>query len=138
MPRSSFPCRFRKRQGKPPKRQGILLLAEPLKSLGKKGKKAQNRKEFLEKEKGKEIQKGKERKIRVGEEKWTCVSQCFLCVFLTFRGPLASHDSNPYPHRSRIARYNATKISRGRLLPYKAHERLQWKKKVKSIAFWGS
>ena len=42
------------------------MLAEPLKSLGKKGKIAQNRKEFLEKEKGKEIQKGKERKIRVG------------------------------------------------------------------------
>ena len=31
-------------------------------------------------------------------------------VFLTFRGPLASHDSNPYPNRSRIARYNATKL----------------------------
>ena len=28
-------------------------------------------------------------------------------VFLTFRGPLASHDSNPYPNRTRIARYNA-------------------------------
>ena len=35
---------------------------------------------------------------------------CFaMFVFLTFRGPLASHDSNPYPNRSRIARYNATK-----------------------------
>ena len=34
---------------------------------------------------------------------------CFArYVFLTFRGPLASHDSNPYPNRSRIARYNAT------------------------------
>ena len=30
-------------------------------------------------------------------------------VFLTFRGPLASHDSNPYPTDGRIARYNATK-----------------------------
>ena len=35
-----------------------------LKSLGKEGKKAQNRKEFLGKDKGKEIQKGQERKIR--------------------------------------------------------------------------
>ena len=36
---------------------------------------------------------------------------CFaMFVFLTFRGPLASHNSNPYPHRSRIARYNATKL----------------------------
>ena len=36
---------------------------------------------------------------------------CFaMFVFLTFRGPLASHDSNPYPNRSRIARYNATKL----------------------------
>ena len=43
----------------------------------------------------------------MGEEKRACVSQGF--VFLTFRGPLASHDSNPYPNRSRIARYNATK-----------------------------
>ena len=41
------------------------MLAEPLKSLRKKGKNAQNRKEFLEKEKGREIQKGKEKKIRV-------------------------------------------------------------------------
>ena len=33
--------------------------------LGKRGENAQNRKECLEKEKGKEIQKGKEKKIRV-------------------------------------------------------------------------
>ena len=38
LPWSSFPCLFGKQQGKPPKRQGFLLLAEPLKSLGKKGK----------------------------------------------------------------------------------------------------
>ena len=37
------------------------------KILGKEGKSAQNRKEFLEEEKGKEIQKGKERKIRAGD-----------------------------------------------------------------------
>ena len=55
---------FGKQLGKPPKKQGFLLLAEPLKSLGKKGKNAQNRKEFLEKEKGKENQKGKEKEIR--------------------------------------------------------------------------
>ena len=36
---------------------------------------------------------------------------CFaMFVFLTFRGPLALHDSNPFSHRSRIARYNATKL----------------------------
>ena len=36
---------------------------------------------------------------------------CFArFVFLTFCGPLASHDSNPYPNRSRIALYNATKV----------------------------
>ena len=35
---------------------------------------------------------------------------CFAgFVYLTFLGLLASHDSNPYPNRSRIARYNATK-----------------------------
>ena len=32
-----------------------------------------------------------------------------MCV-LTFRGPFASHASNPYPHRNRIARCNATKL----------------------------
>ena len=37
-----------------------------------------------------------------------CVSQGLYV--LTFRGPLASHDSNPYPNRGRIARYNATKL----------------------------
>ena len=50
----------------------------------------------------------------VGQEKWACVSQR-LC-FLTFRGPLASHDSNSYPNRSRIARYNATKLRLWRVL----------------------
>ena len=40
---------------------------------------------------------------RSGEKK---KALCFArFVFLTFRGPLASHDSNPYPKRSRIARY---------------------------------
>ena len=43
----------------------------------------------------------------MGEETGLCFAGC---VFLTFRGPLASHDSNPYPNRSRIARYNATKL----------------------------
>ena len=42
------------------------MLAEPLKSFGKlEEKNVQNRKEFLKIEKGKEIQKGKEKKIRV-------------------------------------------------------------------------
>ena len=36
-----------------------------------------------------------------GEKK---TAPCFArFVLLTFRGPLASHDSNPYPNRSRIA-----------------------------------
>ena len=58
-------CLFGKQQGKPRKKQGFLLPAEPLKSLGKKGKNSQNRKEFLEKEGGKKNQKSKEKKIRV-------------------------------------------------------------------------
>ena len=33
-------------------------------------------------------------------------------MFLTFRGPFASHDSNPCPNRSRIMRYKATKEKR--------------------------
>ena len=40
-------------------------------------------------------------------------------LFLTFRGPLASHDSNPYPNRSRIAQHNATKLSRKRQFVHK-------------------
>ena len=47
----------------PPKRQGFLLLAEPLKSLGKKGENAQNRKEFnslKKKRQGKPKRQGKE------------------------------------------------------------------------------
>ena len=37
-----------------------------------------------------------------------CFLMFHLC-FLTFRGPLASHESNPHPNHSLIARYNATK-----------------------------
>ena len=32
-----------------------------------------------------------------------------VCVFDVSQVILASHDSDPYPNRSRIARYNATK-----------------------------
>ena len=56
-PWSSFPCRFRKRQGKPPKRQGILLLAEPLKSLGKKGKKLKIARNSLKRKKARKSKK---------------------------------------------------------------------------------
>ena len=41
------------------------MLAEPLKSLGKNGKTLKIARKFLEKENGKKIQKGKEKKIRV-------------------------------------------------------------------------
>ena len=54
-----------KRQGKPPKKQGFSVSSEPLKSLQKEGKTLKKSKEFLEKQKSKEIQKSKERKIRV-------------------------------------------------------------------------
>ena len=49
--------------------------------------------------------------LTTNKEKWgKKTGLCFArFVFLTFRRPLASHDSNPYPKRSRIARYNATK-----------------------------
>ena len=39
----------------------------------------------------------------------TKMGLCFAgFVLLMFCGPFASHDSNPYPNCSRIARYNAT------------------------------
>ena len=51
-------------QGKPPKKQGFLLSSEPLKFLGKKGN--TTKKQGIPcKEKSKEIQKSKEKKIRV-------------------------------------------------------------------------
>ena len=52
--------------------------------------------------------------LTTNREKWEKkTGLCFTgFVLLTFRGPLASHDSNPYPNRSRIARYNATKALR--------------------------
>ena len=46
------------------KNKDFLCLLNP-KILGKQGKNAQNRKKFREKEKGKEIQKGKQKKIWV-------------------------------------------------------------------------
>ena len=52
-----------------------------------------------------------DRFLTANKEKWgKDTALCFTrFVFLMFRGPLASHDSNPYPNRSRIAQYNATK-----------------------------
>ena len=55
---------FGKQQGKPPKGKDFFGLPNP-KILGKEGKNTQNRKEFLEKEEGKENQNGKEKKILV-------------------------------------------------------------------------
>ena len=52
---------------------------------------------------------------------------CFaMFVFLTFRGPLASHDSNPYPNRSRIARYNATPVWDPSLTPKMPSKKFMW------------
>ena len=69
-----------------PKIQGFFLCAEPLKSLGKKGKTLKKAWKFLA-TKSKEIQKSKERKIRVGGRK-----DCNFQSGLGFRsrGPLGS------------------------------------------------
>ena len=48
-----------------PKKQGFFLSSEPLKSLGKKGKTLKKARKFFANEKNKEIEKSKERKIRV-------------------------------------------------------------------------
>ena len=42
----------------------------------------------------------------MGTKKGLCFAKF---VFLTFRGPFALHDSNPYPNRSQISGYNAAK-----------------------------
>ena len=58
---------FWKWKGKPPKKQGFFIPAEPLKSLEKKGKTLKKKnKEFLAGEKNKEFPKNKERKDREG------------------------------------------------------------------------
>ena len=59
-----FSLPFWKTARKTTKKARISSACRTPKILGKEGKNAQNRKEFLEKEKGKENQKGKEKKIR--------------------------------------------------------------------------
>ena len=59
-----FSLPFWKTARKTTKKARISSACRTLKILGKEGKNAQNRKEFLEKAKGKENQKGKEKKIR--------------------------------------------------------------------------
>ena len=59
-----FSLPFWKTARKTTKTARISSACRTPKILGKEGKNAQNRKEFLEKEKGKEKQKGKEKKIR--------------------------------------------------------------------------
>ena len=53
-----------------------------------------------------------DRFLTTNKEKWgKKTALCFAgFVLLTFRRLLASHDSNPYPDRSRITRYNASKL----------------------------
>ena len=75
----------------PPKKQGFFIVAGPLKSLGKNGKTRKKNKEFLGKEKSKEIQKSKEKKIRVGV---FFFPWCFLAGdFLGLVGRFARIDS---------------------------------------------
>ena len=62
-PWSSFPCLFGKRQGKPPKRQGFLMLAEPLKSLGKKGKTLKIARNSLKRKKARKSKKARKRRL---------------------------------------------------------------------------
>ena len=60
-----FSLPFWKTARKTTKKARISSACRTPKILGKEGEKAQDRKEFLQKEKGKENQKGKEKKIRV-------------------------------------------------------------------------
>ena len=60
-----FSLPFWKTARKTIKKARISYACQTPKILGKEGENAQNRKEFLEKEKGKKIQNGKEKKIRV-------------------------------------------------------------------------
>ena len=64
-PCPSFPCFLGKWQGKPPKKQGFFIPAEPLKTLEKKGKTLKKTRNSLQ---GKKARKSKKaRKGRIGE-----------------------------------------------------------------------
>ena len=65
-PCPSFPWFFGKRRGKPPKKQGFFIPAEPLKSLEKKGKTLKKKKGLpcTRKKKTRNSKKNKERKDR--------------------------------------------------------------------------
>ena len=66
-PWSSFPCRFGKRQGKPPKKRGFLMqLAEPLKSLGKKGKTLKIARSSLKRKKARKSKRARKRRLGRG------------------------------------------------------------------------
>ena len=73
-PWSSFPCLFGKQQGKPPKRQGFLLLAEPRKSLGKKGKTLKIARHSSKRKKARKTKKA--RKRRLGQWAWYLWQHC--------------------------------------------------------------
>ena len=76
-----FSLRFWKTARKTTKKARISSACHTAKILGKEGKNAQNRKEFLAKEKGKENQKGKEKKIR---EAGKLIPRQLMCVIGTF------------------------------------------------------
>ena len=56
----SFPCFLGEKQGKPPKKARIFPYAEPLKSLGKKGKTLKKARKFLATKKARKSKKAKE------------------------------------------------------------------------------
>ena len=66
-----FPCLFGKRQGKPPKGQGFLWLAEPLKSLEKKGKTLKIARNSLKRKKARKTKKARKRRLGIKSPKST-------------------------------------------------------------------
>ena len=70
-----FSLLFLNRHGKPAKKARIFLPSEPLKIPGKEGKSHQKSKEFLAKEKSKEIQKARKKKIRDQEPRMARVPE---------------------------------------------------------------
>ena len=56
---------FWKWQGKPPKKQGFFIVAEPLKSLGKKGKTRKKARNSLERKKARKSKKARKRRLGI-------------------------------------------------------------------------
>ena len=95
-----FSLLFREKARKTTKKARIFRLFRTPKILGKEGKNTQKNKEFLEKQKGKEIQNSKEKKISsIFQGLSAPKSQRFLCDFCDCDAHRGPQKSQRFPRR---------------------------------------